>query len=562
MGTVEPHVGKMRYGNLSRRVGYGVTAVRYSGKHLTEESMIRHSRNTSESWKNLPWKKFRKDLFRLQSRVFKAVRAGNKRKALSLQKLILKSKAARLLAIRQVTQLNAGKKTAGVDGKKALDFKERFELEELLKISGNNWKHQGLRAIPIPKKDGSTRMLKIPTIADRAWQCLAKYALEPAHEATFHAHSYGFRTGRSAHDAQRLIYNNLRSSCNGINKRVIELDIEKCFDRISHNTIMDNLIAPKNLKLGIFRCLKAGVNPEYPEQGTPQGGVVSPLLANIALNGIESIFRYHNVRGARITDKTKSKDIVEPSIRYADDMVIILRPEDDETKILAGIDKFLAERGMKVSEKKTRITAATDGFDFLGWHFKVLKDGRFKSYPSEDNYKKLRIKVKNIVNSSNYGARVKAKKLAPIVRGWRNYHRFCDMSGSKFSLWFMEKRTFTVFNKETKNTSESSVKLAKQAFPDISYSENSHVMVKGDKSPYDNDMTYWSERNSKLYDGETSKALRRQSHKCGHCGLKLTSEERVHLHHIDGNHNNWKTKNLIVVHESCHDYIHMRKSAS
>ena len=153
--------------------------------------MIRHSREASESWKNLNWKKFRKDLFRLQKRVFKAIREGNKRKALSLQKLILKSKASRFLAIRQVSQLNAGKKTArklcggsfprktssGIDGKKSLTFEERFELEELLKASSNNWYHQKLRSIPIPKKDGSTRMLKIPTITDRAWQCLAKFAL-------------------------------------------------------------------------------------------------------------------------------------------------------------------------------------------------------------------------------------------------------------------------------------------------------------------------------------------------------------------------------------------------
>lgn len=230
--------------------------------------MIRHSSNTSESWKNLPWKKFRKDLFRLQKRVFKAVQAGNKRKAQSLQRLILKSKAARFLAIRQVTQLNAGKKTAGIDGVKSLDFTGRFDLETILRESAGNWHHQGLREIPIPKKDGTTRMLKIPTIADRAWQCLAKYALEPAHEATFHAYSYGFRTGRSAHDAQKLLFLNLRSSAKGIDKRVIELDIEKCFDRISHTTIMDNLIAPKGIKLGIFRCLKTGVNPDFPEQGT------------------------------------------------------------------------------------------------------------------------------------------------------------------------------------------------------------------------------------------------------------------------------------------------------
>ena len=129
-------------------------------------------------------------------------------------------------------------------------------------------------------------MLKVPTIADRAWQCLAKYVLEPAHEATFHARSYGFRTGRSAHNAQKYLFDNLRSTCNGINKRVIELDIEKCFDRINHSAIMDRLIAPRELKLGIFRCLKAGTNVEFPDQGTPQGGVCSPLLANIALNGI------------------------------------------------------------------------------------------------------------------------------------------------------------------------------------------------------------------------------------------------------------------------------------
>jgi len=157
------------------------------------QSMIGHSLTTSESWKNLPWKQFQKTLFRLQKRVYKAVQVGDKRKARSLQKLILKSQAAKLLAIRQVTQLNAGKKTAGIDGKKSLNFEERFALADLITANHTNWKHQGLREIPIPKKDGTIRMLKVPTMADRAWQCLAKYALEPAHEATFHSRSYGFR---------------------------------------------------------------------------------------------------------------------------------------------------------------------------------------------------------------------------------------------------------------------------------------------------------------------------------------------------------------------------------
>jgi len=372
--------------------------------------------------------------------VWKAIRAGDKRKAKSLQKLILKSYAARMLAVRQVTQLNAGKKTAGVDGKASLTFFERLNLSSWLRNHYNNWRCQKLREIPIPKKDGSSRILKVPTIADRAWQCLVKFAMEPAHEATFHARSYGFRTGRSAHDAQKTLFNNLRSYCNGKEKRVIELDIEKCFDRISHTSIMERLIAPKGTKTGVYRCLKAGVNPEYPEQGTPQGGVVSPLLANIALNGIEEIHY---------------------SIRYADDMVIILKPKDEANAILERISQFLAQRGMNVSQKKTKLTAATDGFDFLGWHFKVQTNGKFRSVPSADNFKTFRQKVKEIVNCSNYGATVKAEKLAPVVRGWRNYHRFCKMDGARNSLTHIKARAFKVFNKEKKQNHHTSASRLK-----------------------------------------------------------------------------------------------------
>ena len=416
--------------------------------------MVRHSNNASELWKSLPWKQFRRNLFRLQKRVFKAVQGGDQRKARSLQKLILKSQAARLLAIRQVTQLNAGKKTAGIDGKKSLTFEERFALADLLAKNDSDWQHQSLREIPIPKQDGTTRMLKVPTIADRAWQCLAKYALEPAHEATFHARSYGFRTGRSAHNAQKYLFDNLRSTCNGINKRVIELDIEKCFDRINHSAIMDRLIAPRELKLGIFRCLKAGTNVEFPDQGTPQGGVCSPLLANIALNGIEDI---------------------HTSVRYADDMVFILKPGDEAEVILTGVSAFLAARGMQVSERKTKLTATTDGFDFLGWHFKLQKNGKFRSSPSVANFKAFRKKVKGIVNHSNYGATVKAEKLAPVVRGWRNYHCYGKMNGSRNSLWHINQRAWKVFQKETKQNRLSTNKLIKKAFPAVPYSENKHM---------------------------------------------------------------------------------------
>lgn len=271
-------------------------------------------------------------------------------------------------------------------------------------------------------------MIKTPTIADRAWQCLVKYALEPAHEATFHARSYGFRPGRSAHDAQKILFQNLRSNSNGSSKRVIELDIEKCFDRISHTTMMKNIIAPQAIKQGLWKYLRIGINPEYPEQGTPQGGVISPLLANIALNGIEEI---------------------QPSVRYADDMGYFLKPADDSELILIRIAEFLAKRGLKVSKHKTKITATTDGFDFLGWHFLGQNNGKFRSTPARENYKTFIKKVKGIVNSSNYGAKEKAIKLAPIVRGWRNYHRYCKMDGSRFRLYHTTNRADKVFNKET-----------------------------------------------------------------------------------------------------------------
>jgi len=304
---------------------------------------------------------------------------------------------------------------------------------------------------------------------------------------------------------------------------------------------MEQLIAPKGIKTGIFRCLKSGVNPGFPEQGTQQGGVVSPLLANIALNGIEEVHQ---------------------SIRYADDMVYILKPQDDAEKILNRISQFLAERGLKVSEKKTKLSRTTDGFDFLGWHFKVQSNGKFRCVPSVDNFKAFRQKVKHIVNNSGYGATTKAEKLAPVVRGWRNYHRYCKMDGSRFTLYHIQNRAFKVFNKETKQNRYTSKKLLDKAFPAVPYSENKHINVKGNKSPFDGDLTYWSERNSKLYGGTTSKVLKRQNHSCARCGLRTTSEERVHLHHKDRNHHNWNPDNLEALHESCHDYGHMSKGTA
>lgn len=487
----------------------------------------------SELWKALPWKQFREDTFRLQKRIYEASRNNDIKRVIFLQKFLFKSHGARMLAIRQVTQLNSGKRTAGIDGLSSLTPKQRFSLEQELRKDGTKWRHMGVKKISIPKPDGSTRPLKIPTIRDRAWQCLVKLVLEPAHEAKFHARSYGFRPGRCAHDAQKVIFCNLNSKQMGKSKRILELDIEKCFDRINHSTIMDNIIAPRFIKIGLYKCLKAGVNPEFPDQGTPQGGVISPLLANIALNGIEDI--HH-------------------SVRYADDMIFFLKPRDNEDVILANIKEFLAQRGMNIKLSKTKITQTTSGFDFLGWHFINSRSGKFICHPSKDNFTNFKKKVKSLINNSTIKINDRISKITPVVRGWRNYHIYCDMY--KHDLWKLDYYVFKKILKNNNYSKDDSIKLVRKAFPKIGYLTNRFINVKQDKSPYDGDLDYWSKRKGKLYNGMTAKLLRLQSYTCSSCNLKFYDDEDIHLHHIDRNHNNWSSKNLTVMHNSCHQNTH------
>ena len=279
-----------------------------------------------DTWKNLPWKKFRKIVFRLQRRIFAAQKSENTIKLIKLQKLLMSSKAAQWLAIRQVTQLNTGKRTSGIDGKTALTIKERIKLYETLNKHWKQWKHKSLKRVYIPKADGKRRGLGIPTIADRAYQCLLKFALEPYGEAIFNSNSYGFRPGRNTHDVQQAIYVNLNSQAKGLTKRILELDIEKCFDQIDHKAIMQRVTLPSHAKNGLFRAIKAGVKGEYPssEKGTPQGGCISPLLANLVLHGLEDVG--HQIRYRLI--KRKPPRSVEINalngFRYADDIVYIV----------------------------------------------------------------------------------------------------------------------------------------------------------------------------------------------------------------------------------------------
>ena len=159
----------------------------------------------------------------------------------------------------------------------------------------------------------------------------------------------------------------------------------------------------------------------------------------------------------------------------------------------------------------------------------------------------------------DYGAEEKAQKLAPVIRGWRNYHRFCNMSNVRDSLWFLAKRACTVFLKQKTINRHKAESLVKKAFPSVKWAENKFINVKGEKSPYDGDVTYWSQRESKLYEGTSAKLLKKRNHTCARCGMKFLPGEDIHLHHIDGNHDNWKLRNLEVIHQSCHQYTHMSR---
>lgn len=356
-----------------------------------------------------------------------------------------------------MTQLNQGKKTPGIDGEAKLDFQQRFQLEDLLMKSSHRWKHQGLRNIPIPKKDGSIRMLKVPTISDRAWQKLVHYALDAAHEATFAANNFGFRPGRSAHDAQRILSQNLNSHANGREKTILEMDIAKCFDNIKHDKLMEAIMLPSAYKQGVFGCLKAGTDVKFgnSDTGTPQGGIISPTLANIALNKLD-----HN---PLFTEQDTRKNKVR-LIRYADDMVAIIKPGIRKEDVKQIIESELKEWGLELKEAKTRYSSPTDGFDFLGWRFYVQSNnGKFRSTPSKDNYWKVRQKIKDIVKNSNLSTEYKVRRLAPIVRGWRNYHKYCNMKNH--SLWHINHATWKRFRRDKNSSRDKAERANSQGIP-------------------------------------------------------------------------------------------------
>lgn len=494
-----------------------------------------------EKWKRLPWKSFEKNLFHLQHRLYEASKAEDRLLSKRLQSLILGSASSRYLAVRQVTQLNTGKKTAGVDGKSSLNHKERLELAEELK-SINTWKHQLIKRVYIPKPNGDLRPLGIPTIKDRAMQCLVKYALEPYHEAQFSHGSWGFRPGRCTHDVQKIIFLNLKSDSNGFSKSILELDIEKCFDKINHNKLLSLVTLPDSAKKFLISSLKAGIFKESIRslEGTPQGGVISPLLCNIALNGIEDI--HNEVRGSESKQR---------GIRYADDMIFFLKPDECASSLLRNLNEFLSKRGLKIKESKTQLVQSTDGFDFLGWHFKVKpKNHKFVSYPSKKSRININKKIKSIIRDSRLPFMERLSKIKVIYRGWRNYHQYCDMS--QVNTWSISKWVYKYGKTRTSIKKDILLTNIRQIFNGHAVKSNGYVNVRHNKSPYDNDWVYWSNRQDLRYGSLHYKISKLQKYKCGRCKLFFNSKERIELHHLDGNHNNNRYNNLIAIHRFCH----------
>lgn len=542
----------------------------------------RKKRRHTEDWQALPWKEYQRNVYRFQKRIYQAARRGDWKRVHNLQRLLLRSWSARCLAVRRVSQDNRGKCTAGVDGIKSLTPKQRLRLARNLR-NRTGWQVAPIRRTYIPKP-GTTeqRGLGIPVMADRAGQALVKLALEPEWEAQFESNSYGFRPGRSTHDAIEAIFNAICLKP----KYVLDADIEKCFDRISHPALIEKLKTIPPIARLIQGWLKAGIMDRgellFPEAGTPQGGVISPLLANIALHGFERALE---------TVSRRYRIIV---IRYADDLVVLCEDLETLLAVKAKAETWLAEMGLRLKAAKTHITHTLDeyegqtGFDFLGFHVRQYRVGQYRtrtyrgrpSYktlitPAEKGVKRHTEKVGGIVHQHR-GAPQTAliTALNPVIRGWTNYYR----TG-------VAKRTFNKLDKlmywklmgwTAHRHSRRSYRWRyhrywrrrrlRMVFSDGKHTLNHyaevpivrHVKVRGGKSPYDGDWVYWGTRLGRdpTKPGRVIRLLKQQQGRCGGCGLRLMAEDVMEIHHWDGDRRNDRYANLVLLHAHCHDQAH------
>jgi RNA-directed DNA polymerase len=534
-------------------------------------------------WNAINWTKVQRNVFKLQKRIYQASMRGDIISMRKLQKLLLKSNAAKLLAVRKVTQDNQGKKTAGVDGIRKLTPVQRMKLsnQDLLEA-----KVKPTRRIWIPKPNSNEkRPLGIPVMKDRAAQALVKLALEPEWESRFEPNSYGFRPGRSVHDAIEAIFLSIKSKP----KYVLDADIEKCFDKISHEKLLTKLNTIPSLRRLIRAWLKAGVLEDgvfnQTEQGTPQGGVISPLLANIALHGMEQIVKdKFPVRGGPIF------------IRYADDFLVFHKDLAVINHCKAAIESWLADIDLNLKEEKTRIahTLLQDehgnrGFDFLGMHIGQYNVGKthsgksnygkplgFKTFirPSKKSQKKQHKAIQNIVRRNRTIEQERLiEQLNPVIRGWSKFHStvvskrvFSNMSHKLFQSlrrWANRRhpnKTQTWVNRKYWRLETGRWTFAaRKGKPLRLYSETPiirHVKVKENRSPYDGDWSYWGARLGRYPTLSNRKAmlLRKQKGRCSICKLQFTLGDDMDTDHVIPLHLGGKDiwANVQLLHAHCH----------
>ncbi len=536
---------------------------------------------TDPPWANIDWLAVETNVRRLQERIYRAATDKDRKKVKNLQKLLVRATSNKLLAIRRITQENQGKNTAGVDGVICDTPEARLEMfREGLKLKG--YRPLPVRRVYIPKGEGKVRPLGIPTVKDRVMQAIVKAALEPEWEARFEANSYGFRPGRRTMDAIEAIHTTVnRKDCS---QWVLDADISGCFDNIDHGPLLAKLPV---FTTTIRRWLKAGVvelgflSPT--NTGTPQGGVISPLLANVALDGMERLFGCERPDGRSQSPAfRKGLDKGINLIRYADDFVITAPTQEVlETYVRPQIEEFLRKRGLTISEAKTRIIHTDEGFDFLGFHIRRFGE-KMLTRPQKTKILKHLRGIKAYLDANKQAtAREVINKLGPIIRGWASYYRHCAAKRT-FSrvrhrqwqmLWQWAKRRHPLKpNKWVKQRyfrndgywtfHDGEHELVKPDSTPITR----HTKVTGKNSPFDPTLRqYWADRNERQVLRETVSKQRvilhkRQDFKCDLCGGRFIPGETIQIDHMiskfRGGSEDLSNKRL--VHPECHRQHHRR----